>query len=282
MFTLPRLHLGSCSLIAMLTWLGCAGSAKTPAREATEKDARRGHCGLPAISDLNLLRADNPATLDPKDGDHVRLVGRLDRDRNNVFTVRWPCHPVSDFPMFVASPSSCVPENQIVVIEGRAQLLDGDPRVQADGPSFNILDYKIMAVSDEVTACAGERTNPTCGLPSVDQLGTMGASNPTLISPKDGEEVRVAGMLHRSAERFYVNWPCPDTPKDMNEVIVSSGTCMPADGSLIVVEGRAKVPLQATEKTYDGRRFDLVDAKPLAIAHASALCAAARKDSAKH
>ena len=136
--------------IAILTLGACGTKAATPDRSANGPSARRGeHCRLPMISDPRLLRASDPSTLEPKDGETVRVVGRL-RYGPESFAVRWPCHPVSDFAGIAPPGGTCVPEENIVVIEGRAQLPHRRPNVyEADGPSFMIVDYRMVAISDE-------------------------------------------------------------------------------------------------------------------------------------
>lgn len=152
---LPKLATFRILIIGTLVTIGCgSGAHKVPASNSSQQlDV----CGLPMIADRTLLGASNPATIHPRDGDTVRVVGRAIYNPT-YFALRWPCHPpLSRFVEFVSPAAACVPEGKIVVMEGRARVELDNSGMVADGPSFYVDDYKLLAVTDEKTVCGVER-----------------------------------------------------------------------------------------------------------------------------
>jgi hypothetical protein len=129
-----------------------------------------------------------------------------------------------------------------------------------------------LSDADKSADVTGHAT-PSCGLAIVDDVGPFGARNPQLLSPNDGDKVRVVVRIYRMDGRYYTKWPCPDMPGNVAEILSTRDRCVPEDKSVVVVEGLAKVPTyEAGTYVADGPRFDLIDGKFLALVRDTALC----------
>lgn len=152
------IRIASIVALATICGAGCAGQKNFRRAAGPGKANNNGfpRCGLPELPDLP-IDASDASRVDVHQTDEVRIVGRLMRSRGSEFDLVAPCGPIGDFGSIRFRPGVCAPEESIVLVEARVRPITPDPMVMtADGPYYDVVDYKIIGLVDKDAFCSGD------------------------------------------------------------------------------------------------------------------------------